>query len=148
MGGDAAGHKREWRMLHHAVVQVVDCYVCKFAKAARAVWVSSKRSPGCYSQFITLHDMQLLRPEMLSALQTLLAEFKDWSIEIQVAAPNGERTWDWRDMMIEISHDRIIDRMQHDLLPAHLRDVRFGTPVDEYNDEMAAKVRRLMHKPG
>ncbi|MBI5130391.1 MAG: hypothetical protein HZA66_13190 [Rhodopseudomonas palustris] len=148
MSGDAAGHKREWRLLHHEIVQVVDNYVCKFAEAARAVWISSKRSPDCYSQSIIMYDMQLLRPEMLSALQTLLAEYRDWSIEVQVAAPEGERTWDWRDMMVEISHDRIIDRLQHDLLPQHLRQVRFGTTIDEYNEEMAAKVRRLMRRPG
>lgn len=147
MDGDAAGHKREWRQLHRAILQVVDSYVCAYAKGARAVWVSSKRSAGCYSQFITVYDMQLLRPDMLAALQALLAEHRDWSIEIQVAAPDGERSWDWRDMMIEISRDRIIDRMQHDLLPEHLRQVLFGTTIDEYNEEMAAKVRRLMRKP-
>ncbi|MGP9811881.1 hypothetical protein ACTZWT_10255 [Rhodopseudomonas sp. NSM] len=133
--------------MHHAIVQVIDSYVCERAKAGRAVWVSSKRSPGCYSQFITLYDIQLLQPEMLAALQTLLAGYRDWSIEIQVAAPDGERTWDWRDMTIDISHDRIIDRLQHDLLPPHLRQVRFGTTIDEYNEELAATVRRLMRKP-
>jgi hypothetical protein len=51
-------------------------------------------------------------------------------------------------MMVEITHDRIIDRLQLDLLPQHLRQVRFEMTIDEYNEEMAAKVRRLMRKPG
>ncbi|RJF74339.1 hypothetical protein [Rhodopseudomonas palustris] len=146
MSGDAAGHKREWRLLHHGIVQVIDSYGCELAKGGRAVWVSSKRSPGCYSQFVTLYDLRLLQPEMLAALRMLLAKYRDWSIEIQVAAPAGECTWDWRDMIIEISYGRIIDRMRHDLLPDHLRQVRFGTTIDEYNEEMAAKVRRLMRQ--
>lgn len=146
MSGDAADHKREWRLLHRAIVQVIDSYGCELAKCGRAVCVSSKRNTGCYSQFITLYNMQLLQPEMLAALQTLLADYRDWSIEVQVAAPDGERTWDWRDMIIEISHDRIIDRLQHDLLPDHLRQIRFGTTIDEYYEEMAAKVRRLMRQ--
>lgn len=146
MSGDAADHKREWRLLHHAIVQVIDSYGRELAKCGRAVCVSSKRNTDCYSQFITLYNMQLLQPEMLAALQTLLADYRDWSIEVQVAAPDGERTWDWRDMIIEISHDRIIDRLQHDLLPDHLRQIRFGTTIDEYYEEMAAKVRRLMRQ--
>lgn len=77
-------------------------------------------------------------------LQAIMADFPDWSIEVNVL--NHEDRTVWREMMTEITHDRIIDRLRHDLLPQHLRQMRFGTTIDEYNEEMAAKVRRLMRK--
>jgi hypothetical protein len=147
MSTDLVRHKREWRLLHKAIIQVINNNVFELALDTPAVWVSSKRSPDCYCQFITLYDLQLLRQEMLVALQALLAEFRDWSIELQVAAPDKAGGWEWSDMVVEISHDRIIDRLQHDLLPEHLRQLRFGTPIAEFRAEIAATVRRLMRKP-
>lgn len=138
--------QREWAELNAAIVRTLEPHGRRGDESGGDYWLIDCNQ-GIYEQFIDLRDLELLRPDILISLQAILAEFKDWSIEIQVAAPDGERTWDWRDMIIEISYDRIIDRMRHELLPAHLRDVRFGTPISEYYEEMAAKVRRLMHKP-
>ncbi|KPG00388.1 hypothetical protein IP86_06940 [Rhodopseudomonas sp. AAP120] len=99
---------------------------------------------GIYEQFVELKNFDLLQPDLLMRLQAILADFPDWSIEVNVL-DHEDRTV-WREMMVEITHDRIIDRLRHDLLPQHLRQMRFGTTIDDYNEEMAAKVRRLMRK--
>ncbi|WP_157038854.1 hypothetical protein [Rhodopseudomonas palustris] len=44
-------------------------------------------------------------------------------------------------------HDRIVDRLNHALLPEALRDVRFGITAAELKATITERVRRLMNKP-
>lgn len=131
---------REWPLLNARI----DRKLGSHGRRGRDYWLIDF-DQGIYEQFVELKNVDLLRPDLLMRLQAILADFPDWSIEVNVL--NHEDRTVWREMMVEIKHDRIIDRLQHDLLPQHLRQMRFGTTIDEYNEEMVAKVRWLMRKP-
>ncbi|MFC0241265.1 hypothetical protein [Rhodopseudomonas telluris] len=136
---DADRQSREWSLLNARIDRELGSY----GRRGKDYWLIDF-DQGVYEQFVELKNWDLLRPDLLMRLQAILTDFPDWSIEVNVpdckALPFGAQ------MMVEITTDRIIDRLQHDLLPQHLQQVRFGTTIAEYNEEIAAKVRRLMRK--
>lgn len=142
--GNRRAARSEWRVLNDAIRRVLNRYAGGDAVTLGVVWVSETHSPGWYLQAITLRDLSLLRPQLTADLQALLAQHPDWSIELLLAAPDQRS--DWTDMIIEIAHDRIIDRLRHEALPDALRNVRFGITSDELRAVVEQRVRRLMQK--
>jgi hypothetical protein len=144
MSNESLRPETEWRALRDLIARTLDLNCVYDARQRNAYWLSDEHDPGWYIQFVTFRDLRLLRPETLTALQSLLADYDDWVIEVRVSCPDERE--DWPEMVVEIDRDRIVDRLRHDLLPEHIRELRFGTPVDEVDAEVAERVKLLMKR--
>jgi hypothetical protein len=72
---------------------------------------------------VTIHNLELLQPKVVEALQQLLGEFPDWEIVMAVAV-RGHYD-DWPDMGLYIRAGEIIDGLQRQYFPKPLRDIKY-----------------------
>ena len=77
---------------------------------------------GWKRQQLEVKNLSLLRPEIIKALQGLLAPYPDWSITVSVVVPESG----WPGMGIVIYPDEIFDELQRDYLPEEFRNLSFS----------------------
>lgn len=92
---------------------------------------------GDYSEYpqvvVFVHNLELLRQPVVSALQQLLAEFPDWQIDLMVGL--WDHLKDWPNMGISVRADEVVDDLQRQYFPKEFQDLAFeggrrGSVVD------------------
>jgi hypothetical protein len=78
---------------------------------------------GFQRHTIEIHNLSMLKREVMRALQLVLREFPGWEIVVAVDIPNKERIWPA--MGLTIRNSAIIDELRRDVLPAELQNVVF-----------------------
>ena len=82
---------------------------------------------------ISIHDLTLLRPEIVTQMQEVVRDFPGWEIVVAVAVRGHYE--DWPDMGLYIRPREIIDGLQRQYFPKEFQDIRYkggrlGTDLD------------------
>jgi hypothetical protein len=72
---------------------------------------------------VSVNNLRLLRPSVVTALQSVLDEFPGWEIVVAVAV-RGHYD-DWPDMGLIIRGHEIIDGLQRQYFPPEFRDIQY-----------------------
>ncbi len=82
---------------------------------------------GDYSEYpqvvVFVHNLELLRQPVVSALQQLLAEFPDWQIDMMVGL--WDHLKDWPNMGISIRGNEVVEDLQRQYFPKEFQDLAF-----------------------
>lgn len=88
-----------------------------------------------YTHQVEFHKLHMLQPEIISALQSLLAGYSDWEIEISVRVPeqnihiNPGRG-------LTLHDDEIIDALDRELLPQEYRFQYLGSRPPQWKTDI------------
>jgi hypothetical protein len=140
---DEMAQERDWQTLHDAITATLDRFGRKDAFGRGDYWLVDD-DWGRRSQQLEFQNLELFKPQIVKALQDLLAPYPDWYITIAVAVPGKEEIWPG--MGLIIYPDEVVDELRRDFLPAEFRDVFFGTVAKETAATLAERVRKLMRK--
>jgi hypothetical protein len=77
---------------------------------------------GRYVHQVEMHKLHMLRPEIIKALQGVLAGHPDWEIEISVSIPEEDIVIDPGEGLT-LHDDGIIDALDRALLPKEYQDL-------------------------
>jgi len=94
---------------------------------------------GRYRHQVEFHKMHMLRPEIIMALQSLLAGYPDWEIAISLRIPERSIMIDPQEGLT-LCDDEIIDALDRSLLP---EEYRF-----EYSGSRPPQWKRDIRLPG
>ena len=82
---------------------------------------------GDYSEYpqvvVFVHNLELLRQPVVSALQQLLKKFPGWQIDLMVGL--WDHLKDWPNMGISIRADEIVDDLQRQYFPKEFQDLTY-----------------------
>jgi hypothetical protein len=140
---EEAAQQRDWQVLHDAITATLDRFGRKDAFGEGDYWLLDDNW-GRLSQQLEFQNLKLFKPQIVRALQDLLAGYPDWVITVRVAVPGKEKIWPG--MGLIIYSDEVIDELRRDFLPAEFRDVFFGAVSKETAAALAERVRKLMKK--
>ena len=77
-----------------------------------------------YPQVVTfVHNLELLRPNVINELQRLIKEFPGWEIEVTVAVRGHDD--DWPKMGLYVRPNEIIDGLQRQYFPKEFQDIEY-----------------------
>ncbi|MEJ0078198.1 MAG: hypothetical protein WDO17_22710 [Alphaproteobacteria bacterium] len=72
---------------------------------------------------VGIHDLALLRPDIVKGLQRIIADFPEWEIVYTVAVRG--HYGDWPDMGLYIRAQEIIDTLQRQYFPKEFQTIRY-----------------------
>ncbi len=72
---------------------------------------------------VSIHDLALLRPDVIKSLQRVVTDFPGWEIVIAVAV-RGHYD-DWPDMGLKIRAHEIIDGLQRRFFPKEFQNIQY-----------------------
>ncbi len=82
---------------------------------------------GDYNEYpeviVFVHNLELLRQPVVTAIQQLLAEFPGWKVALMVGP--WDHVKDWPNMGIAIRADEVIDDLQRQYFPKEFQDLTF-----------------------
>lgn len=79
---------------------------------------------GRYAHQIEMHQLHMLRPEIIQSLQALLVDYPDWEIEVSVSVPEHDISIDPGEGLTLLD-DGIVDALDRLLLPKEYRGLRY-----------------------
>ncbi len=80
---------------------------------------------GWFVHQVELNDLKkMLRPEVLHALQDVLADYHDWLIAVRIDVPDKRDIWPG--MGLFVRSDEIIDELRRDVLPPEFSEMTFA----------------------
>jgi hypothetical protein len=83
---------------------------------------------GCQQVVAFVHNVKMLQPRVIEALQQLIKEFPGWEIEVTVAFHGHYEDWpnvDWPRMGLYIRPHEIIDGLQRQYFPKEFQSVEY-----------------------
>jgi hypothetical protein len=123
MGDDSnLGQEAAWDLLYGRVRTELLRFGSEDYQAAADCWVDDDNI-GTRQQKVYVRNLNLLRPEVVAALQRLLSGFPGWEIMMAVSA--GVRGKDWPAMGLTIRAHEIIDGLRRSYFPPELQQVRY-----------------------
>jgi hypothetical protein len=117
-----AVYESEWQTLHDRMIETLDQFGKKDGFRRGDYWLVDE-SWGWERQQVEVQNLEFLRPNVIKALQALLADFPKWDIAIMVDVPGTEDTWPG--MGLIVSRKRIVDDLQREFLPEQYRDLAY-----------------------
>jgi hypothetical protein len=82
---------------------------------------------GDYSEYpqvvVFIHNLELLRQQVVDAIQQLLKEFPGWQVDLMVGL--WDHLQDWPNMGISIRADEIVDGLQRVYFPPEYQDLTY-----------------------
>jgi hypothetical protein len=72
---------------------------------------------------VSVHSLDLLRPQVVKLMQQLVKEFPGWEIVVAIAVRGHYE--DWPDMGLYIRPHEIIDGLQRQYFPKEFQDIRY-----------------------
>jgi hypothetical protein len=73
---------------------------------------------------VEIHNLKMLRPEIVNALRSLLTDLPDWEITVTVDIPGKENTW--LVMGLTIRQLEIIDGLQRQYFPKEFQGWQYA----------------------
>lgn len=123
---------REWQELYDNVQGVLRPLGHEDGAGRGDYWVLDDNwGPDVNYQQVLVFNLDLIRPEIVSALRRLLNDYPDWQIAMAIDVP----TEAWPSMGLTIRKHEIIDGLKREYFPPEYRgfqyeDARPGTEKD------------------
>ncbi|SRR5258705_6194421 len=111
---NTAKQKKEWRELYERIQGVLQQFGQDDCAGGDYFLVDDIVDPNTH--LLEIHRLHMLRPEIITSLQHLLIEFRDWQIEVYVVSPE-EKTIISPENGLILRSDGIIDALDRTLLP-------------------------------
>jgi hypothetical protein len=94
---------------------------------------------GRYEHQVEMHQLHMLRPEIVQSLQALLVDYPDWEIAISVSVPEEDISIDPGEGLTLLD-DGIVDALDRSLLPEEYQGLRYegARPRSEPNIKINA----------
>ena len=112
--------EQEWNDLYQRLKQVLQPYGENAMDGGDYFLVDENF--GRYTHQVEMHKLDMLRPEIIKALQGVLVGHPDWEIEISVFVPEQDITVDTGEGL-DLHDDEIIDALDRALLPKEYQDL-------------------------
>lgn len=119
MAINEASREAEWHALHDRITETLNRFGKKDA-FGNSDYCLVDEDWGQLRQRLEVQNLNLFRPAVITALQSVLADYPDWEMMFRVDVPGTEN--DWPAMGLVIHHDEIIDDLRREFLPAEFRD--------------------------
>jgi len=121
-----------WHRLYQQVVDLLAHYGVDNPLGDGDYWVVEDNY-GWRRVTIGIHNLKMLRPEIIDSLRELLSKSPQWEIVTYVDIPGKEKVWP--KMGLTIRKHEIIDGLKRELFPAEFRhfiypNSRAGTGYD------------------
>jgi hypothetical protein len=117
-----AVQEAEWQVLHDRVTETLDRFGKKNAFGEGDYWLVDDNW-GWRRHQVEVQNLNLLRPSVIKALQTLLADCPNWDITVRVDVPGKEN--EWPGMGLIVYRDEIVDELRRDFLPDEFRGIAY-----------------------
>jgi hypothetical protein len=124
----------EWQELYERVQRVLRPLGHENASGRGDYWVLDDNwGPDVNYQQVFVFNLDLIRPEIVSALRRLLHDYPDWQIAMAIDIPDKGQAWP--EMGLTIRRHEIIDGLKREYFPPeyrgfHYDDARPGTEKD------------------
>jgi hypothetical protein len=119
---DKTKHKKEWRELYDRIKGVLQRFGKDEAVGGDYFLVDDIIDPNTH--LVEIHELDMLRPEIMSSLQRALIGFPDWQVKVFVICPE-EQTIISPENGLLLRSDGIVDTLDRTLLPAKYRGLRY-----------------------
>lgn len=121
-GRDPRADDETWTRFYERLRSVLRQYGSEDFERDADCWVEDEHW-GLRQQKFYVHNLAMLRPAVVTAVQELLDEFPGWEVMVAVAVPGpGEA---WPDMGMTIRRHEIIDGLQRQYFPEQFRSFRY-----------------------
>jgi hypothetical protein len=120
-GGDG-DQEANWELLYGRIRAELQRFGSEDYRVAADCWVDDDNI-GTLQHKVYVRNLNLLKPEVVTALQTLLSRFPTW--EIMIAVSMRVRGKQWPDMGLTVRADEIIDGLQRSYFPPEFRQFRY-----------------------
>jgi hypothetical protein len=112
----------QWERLYAALSQTLQRYGREDAFGDADYWLLDDNW-GNRQQKIEIQNLNLIRPEVISALQKTLSDFPGWEIVFAIDVPGHET--DWPAMGLIIRSREIVDGLQRQYFPAEFQNIEY-----------------------
>lgn len=117
---------REWETLYRLVVQTMAKWGVENAFGGGDYLIVDDNY-GWRRQIVEVHNVKMLRPEIVAALRKLLDGYNGWEIvmAVNVPGPPSERKRLWPRMGVTIRKHEIIDGLLRQYLPPEFSNIYY-----------------------
>jgi len=121
------GQQREWEALYGLVVDTMAKYGVENA-FGDGDYLIVDDNYGHRRQIVEVHNVKMLRPDIVTALRKLLDGYNGWEIvmAVNVPGPPPERKRLWPPMGVTIRKHEIIDGLLRQYLPPEFSNVHYA----------------------
>jgi hypothetical protein len=111
-----------WDRLYEQVTGLLARYGMEDSVGKGDYWVVDDNYGWRRSQ-VEIHNLKMLRPEIVNDLRSLLTDLPDWEITVTIDIPGKEKVWPV--MGLTIRKHEIIDGLQRHLFPVEFQNVQY-----------------------
>jgi hypothetical protein len=108
---------KEWNALYQGITHLLTRWGIEDYRG-RADYLIVDDNYGYRHQSIEIHNLKMLKVEIVKELQSLLKDYPNWTIVMSVDIPGQEH---WPPMGVTIRNHEIIDGLQRKYLPEQFR---------------------------
>jgi hypothetical protein len=113
---------REWRELYERILSVLAQYGQNDIDGGD--YFLANEIFSSYVHQIEMHELHMLRPDIIKSLHILLRNYPDWEIEISIFVPREDITIEPGEGLT-LRDDEIVDALDRTLLPEEYRDLKY-----------------------
>lgn len=113
--------EKEWKELYERMKRVLEQYGRDDIDGGDYLIVDENFER--YTHLVEIHELHMLRPEIIKALQSLLVDYPDWEIEISVYTPDKKVSID--PGALTIRDTEIIDALDREELPTEYQAIKY-----------------------
>jgi hypothetical protein len=121
--GDYEREMQRWEALYDQVSELMEKYGTEDTLVLGDYWIHDDYW-GHPQLKIYVHDLNLLRPAIVHALQNILSNFPGWEIIVAVAMRGAGEAWP--DMGLTIRAHEIVDELQRQYFPKECQGFSYG----------------------
>lgn len=86
---------------------------------------------GAYHK-VEIHNLRMLKPEVIRSIQALLRDYPKWHVFLQVDVPGMEEAWP--NMSLFVYADKVVDGLEREYLPPEFRGLVYEGSVPLFED--------------
>lgn len=113
----------EWQLLYDRVSRVLAAHGIENSIGEEDYFLVDDNY-GWYRSQVEIHNLKMLRPEIVRELRSALSDLPAWEITVSVDIPGKERTWP--PMGLTIRKHEIIDGLQRRLFPIEYQNLQYA----------------------
>jgi hypothetical protein len=114
---------REWEALHARLQRCLSAWGTE-DPFGHGDYLIVDDNYGYRRHTVEVHQLHMLRPEIVKQVHGILREFPGWEVVISVDVPGTEHTWPRMGLTLDPS--KIVDNLRREYLPKEAQNYRYG----------------------
>jgi hypothetical protein len=120
--GEDVQQNKNWSLIYDELVPLMARFGVDDAFGEGDYWILDDNW-GPKQHKICVFNLDILRPEVVYALQNIIRNFSDWSVVVAVDVPGKEEVWP--PMGLIIREHEIIDGLQRQYFPPEYQSIQY-----------------------